>query len=228
MKSIQAIPLGAVVEIKTGFTLRKRPSEPSHGEVRLLGASDVQPPGRIVDDAPLYVKLENSLEKYAIEPGDVLFKSRGSRFDAACVERLAMPTFYAGPLLKLAYSKATFDGRYLAWFLNSAHTQRQLEAVARGSTIPTVGANALRKIEIDVPPLEVQREIVALDQLRLKETELMTRLMERRKQHLDSVLAQAARKSPGPVGAGPGRRRSDARTPELVSMTTPHIAKGKE
>ena len=194
----------------------------------MLGASDIQPPGQIVDNAPLLVSFEKSLAKYEVKTGDVLFKSRGSRFDAAHVEALSLPTFYMGPLFKLECDESVLEPRYLAWFLNSAHTQRQLEAVALGSTIPTVGANALRKIEIDVPPLEVQRGIVALDQLRLKETELMRRLTERRKQHLDSVLAHAARKSPGPVGAGPGRRRSDARTPELVSMTTPHIAKGKE
>lgn len=193
MNSFQACKLGDLVEIRTGFTLRKRPPDPMAGDVRLLGASDIQPPGQIVDDLPLLVDFEQALAKYEVKPGDVLFKSRGSRFDAAYVGALSLPTFYMGSLFKLDCDESVLEPRYLAWFLNSAPTQRKLERVARGSTIQTVGANALRKIEISVPPLEIQTQIVDLDALRLKESDLAARLVDRRKQHLDFVLMETAR-----------------------------------
>jgi type I restriction enzyme M protein len=48
---------------------------------------------------------------------------------------------------------------YIKAFLDSKQGREVLKSIAAGATMPTIGVDKLRKIEIPLPPMEEQRRI---------------------------------------------------------------------
>jgi type I restriction enzyme, S subunit len=52
------------------------------------------------------------------------------------------------------------DPEYLSWFLNSSAGQRQIKRGITGSAIPGIRTDAIERILVPIPPLDIQRSIV--------------------------------------------------------------------
>lgn len=76
---------------------------------------------------------------------------------------------------------------YLAWYINQPSAQAHIKAHQRGSYVPLVPKDALNDLEVAVPPIEIQRVIVELERLRVKEEELQKALCERRAELIRAV-----------------------------------------
>ena len=88
--------------------------------------------------------------------------------------------------------------KYLVYYLNSSMFYDQKLKLAHGTKVIEVTPSSLERIEVPVPPLEVQREIVrVLDNFTLLQAELSAELSARSKQYeyyreriLDSIDAE--------------------------------------
>lgn len=78
----------------------------------------------------------------------------------------------------------SLDPRFVAYFFQSEHFQSQKTRYITGTKVRRVSGDSLAKVQIPVPPLEVQREIVRiLDQFTQLEAELEAELEARRAQY---------------------------------------------
>lgn len=76
------------------------------------------------------------------------------------------------------------DPKYVSYFFQSTSFQDQKRRFISGTKVRRVSGDSLAKIQIPVPPLEVQREIVRiLDQFTQLEAELEAELEARRRQY---------------------------------------------
>lgn len=76
------------------------------------------------------------------------------------------------------------DAKYLAYYFNSIHFSKQKMKLAHGTKVIEVTPNRLNEVQLPVPPLEVQREIVrVLDCFTLLTAELTNELTARKKQY---------------------------------------------
>jgi hypothetical protein len=185
-------PRGDVARVSTGYPFRKKVETEVGGDVVLVqfqgdATAAVSRNERIV--------LRNDNDKYGryfLQPGDVLFQSRGWRHPAAV---LTAPTLaIAGTgihVIRVATQLVISD--YLAWVLNHPGSQaRLIREVARGSYVPFVSVLELARFEIPLPTLEVQKRIVRIDGLRQRERELRARLETLTQQLVDAVTWAAA------------------------------------
>ncbi|WP_136089068.1 restriction endonuclease subunit S [Auritidibacter ignavus] len=115
------------------------------------------------------------------------------------------------------------EPKYVSYFFHSTSFQDQKRRFISGTKVRRISGDALAKIRIPVPPLEVQREIVrVLDQFTQLEAELEAELEARRRQYehyqrevfdrLDSVgVRRVAVKELGRWygGGTPSKSRSD-------------------
>ena len=89
------------------------------------------------------------------------------------------------------------DAKYLSYYLQTPHFFAEKKRHATGTKVIDVSAKSLAKIKIPVPPLEIQREIVAiLDRFTKLEAELEAELEARRRQYQhyrDTLLSFAER-----------------------------------
>lgn len=72
-----------------------------------------------------------------------------------------MGAAYVNQHVAIARPIEGIDPRYLAWFLAAGdHGQRQLEALQRGATKKGLGLDDVKNVDVHLPPIEEQREIV--------------------------------------------------------------------
>jgi len=156
--------LNNIATIQTGIFAKPEPK----GDVVYLHARHFNESGRLDSELFPDLKLNNKLEKHLLQPGDVLFASKGNRNFATWYEQhdpkaVASTTFF---VIRLnSKSSSLILPAYLVWFLNHPQTQQQIKQFSRGSFIPSVPKSLLCDLEIVIPPIHTQQLILEIEKL---------------------------------------------------------------
>lgn len=135
------------------------------GRVPMLRMNAIQE-GRLRSDDLTYVDLDDeTLTRYLLHPGDILFNRTNSqeRVGKVAVFELKGDYVFASYLVRLIADTERVDPRYLGTLLNSSRVQhkiRQLSspAVSQSNINPT----SLKSVKITVPSMDDQRRIVEI------------------------------------------------------------------
>lgn len=185
--------LADLCDFQTGFTVRGR-LEPSLGEGLLaLQLRDLKDDGTIDMDGVQRFDLEGQLDRYLLQAGDLVFRSRGLPNLAYVVPPLDLgPVAALLPLIVLRPNHDRVMPEYLAWAINQPSAQRQIDAEAQGTNMRMIPKSSLEGILVPVPDLNTQRLIVAVTHLAARETALLHELADKRNIFTSRVLADFA------------------------------------
>ncbi len=187
--------LHSIAEIRMGVTMRGRDATRAveAGSCRLVRISDVSQDGTWLNDAFARIEpAERIREEQFLRSGDVLFPNRGTR-TTAIVYRLEEPRALAGAqffMLRPDSSKVLPE--YLAWFLRADESVRHFEERRKGTHVQTLQRSDLADMQMPLPPLEVQHQIVDVAALAIEERRMADRLAALRAQLINGQLAEAA------------------------------------
>ena len=168
-------------EVQTGLVLvRKRADaiDKDAHKYRMLTLKSFEPQGW-VNEGELNVffskeKLEN---KYLTIKGDVIIRLT-TPYTAICIndnqEGLVIPSNFAIIRLK----GQIFIPEFVALFLNSEIIEKKFFKSSISTTIPLIKTKHLRDVDIPEKPLAIQKKIVELNQLQIKEKMLLSSLMK--------------------------------------------------
>jgi hypothetical protein len=191
--------------IHTGYTARGRLEPLAAGGVLAIQLRDISPEGRIDPERLTRVQLEDLADRYFVRAGDVVFRSRGERNTAAALdERLQEPALAVLPLMVLRPNLDVVTPKYLAWAINQPPAQRHFDAAARGTNIRMIPRSSLDDLELDVPDIETQQKIVAVDALAERERALSQLAAETRRQMISLLLVEQANR----IGPSTGMERT--------------------
>jgi hypothetical protein len=191
--------LSAACTIYTGYTARGRFEPSEQGGVLVIQLRDLSLPGGLSAENLTRVNLDGTIDRYLVRAGDVLFRSRGERNTAVAVdEHFGEPALAVLPLMILRPRPGVVTPQYLAWAINQPPAQRHFDATACGTKMRMVPRGSLEHLELDVPDIETQRKIVAIDALSERERTLSFLASEKRKELTSRILSQRA-KSLGPI-----------------------------
>lgn len=181
-----------ICSIHIGYTARAR-FEPAADGVLAIQLRDVAEGG--IDIAHLTrVQIGERIDRYLVQAGDVLFRSRGERNSAVALdERFVEPAIAVSPLMMLRPNPAAVIPEYLAWAINQTEAQRHFDTAARGTTIRMVPKASLDDLHIDVPDLATQRRIVVVDDLAARERALTHLLADTKRDLTNRLLAERAK-----------------------------------
>mgnify|MGYP000359592788 CR=1 FL=1 len=117
-------------------------------------------------------------------PGDLVIATT-SEDDASVAKATAWLGSVEAAVSGDAYIyRHSLDPRYIAYFFNSGSFREQKRRHISGTKVRRISGASLAKIQIPVPPVEVQREIVrVLDQFTQLEADLEAELEARRRQY---------------------------------------------
>lgn len=183
---VEFVKLGDVCEIKgrigfRGYTRKDLVSE-SEGAITLSPSNIIN--GNIVYDKCSYIswaKYEESPEIMA-EVGDVVFTKTASVGKTAYIENMPKEMTINPQLVLL--KKFRGISKYLAYILKTTYFQNEVKKITGVGSVPNVPQSSLAKIEIPLPPIEVQTEIVRiLDKFTSLEAELEAELDCRKRQY---------------------------------------------
>ncbi|WP_372845714.1 N-6 DNA methylase [Pontiella sp.] len=151
------VKLGSICKPEYGFTT----SAEDEGDARFVRITDIAPDGRIRRDAPKFIKLDHESEPYLLEKGDLLVARTGATFGKTMLFDEDYPAVFASYLIRLRFPKDRLLPEFYWSFAQSEKYWEQARNLATGGGQPQFNGNALIQIQIPLPPLAVQQEIVA-------------------------------------------------------------------
>ena len=181
------LELHELVNIRAGYSARTRLTQRGTGGIRVIRPADVsvwQPVDysalQAVDIAP------RNMDSHCLKSGELLFFGRAGQIYSVLLEDVPEKVIAAGSflVLRVISGQNCLLPEYLNWFLNSSRARSFLQNTAGGSAQTVVTKSILGELEIPLPVLNVQEQIVQTWNLMLKEKELT---MERLKLREDLV-----------------------------------------
>lgn len=160
-----------IASIQTGFFAKPIAT----GEVVYLQAKHFDENGQLVGALHLDLKAEGISEKHLLRHGDILFAAKGTKNFATCYESknppaVASTSFFVIRLLADFQDKILPE--YLVWWLNHQQAQSFLKGKAMGTAIVSISKAVLEELEINIPTVEIQQQVLRITLLRNREKEL--------------------------------------------------------
>lgn len=180
-----------IAEIQAGFSFREKIESSRDGNFQVLQIKDIGNDGKVLTDDLTRTEADNIKPEHLVSRGDVLFTTRGENRRAAFVAEAMPDTIFVAQILSLRNIREDINPAYLAWYLNQSPAQAYFEANASGSYIKNIRIDVLANLEISIPPLDVQRRILEVHRLRLRERELVEDIQTKRDQVIEQTLMKA-------------------------------------
>jgi hypothetical protein len=210
------IKLAEVADVQLGYQHREKVSHAEHGSHRLIQGKDVvpaealssgidRPAGwRVATDNLDRVTPKGDAARYSLRPGDVLFVSRGTINIAVPLNELTVQPFpkrwddlipaYTFYILRPDLNRVLPE--FLAWFINQPPAQAYLTQQSRGTLVKLMPKSLFEELEVPVPPLAVQRQVMEIEDLRAREEGLLKRLIAARQRLVQQACLDAAETQP--------------------------------
>ena len=168
-------------EVQTGLVLVRKRADAKDKDAhkyRLLTLKSFEPHGWLNEgELDVFFSKEKLENKYLTNKGDVIIRLT-TPYTAICIndkqEGLVIPSNFA--IIRLKRQK--FIPEFVALFLNSEIIKKKLFKSSISITIPLIKTRHLRDMDISEKPLAVQKKIVELNQLQVKEKMLLSCLMK--------------------------------------------------
>jgi restriction endonuclease S subunit len=180
--------------IQTGYPFRSRLEMDASGNVSVVQMKDINEKSRLDTSNLVPVRLPEIKKMHHLKKEDLIFRSRGRTNTVALVDKVLGNMVVAAPLLCIRIKTDGVLPAYLVWYINQPKAQTYLERQASGTITRMIHKKALEDMEIELPSLERQQQIVALAQLADREQELLHLLAEKKKSYIDGILMKFATK----------------------------------
>jgi len=167
-----------IADFRIGYQFRGKVKPDPMGTVRVIQIKDITPDLQIRLNELETVTVER-LEPHLVQQGDVLFLSRGHRLYAVVVPAVVPNTIATGYFFVLRPKTQAVLPEYLAWTINQPDFQEALRPLRRGSHMPMVSRSDVENLQVQLPPLEVQRQLIRLNDLFAEDRRLSAAIQER-------------------------------------------------
>jgi restriction endonuclease S subunit len=189
---ITAIKLKAhikdIVQIQTGIY-----SNPVlNGEVYYIQARHFNQNREFISTVTPDLPLNDKLQKYFLQKGDVLVASKGFDHFAVDYKEIIKPAVASSMFIVLRIeNKEQILPEFLAWYINHPKTQTKLSGTSKGTALPSLRKNDIGDLEIMIPTIQIQKAILELHALRQKEKTLNKQIETLRETQLQQQLINA-------------------------------------
>ncbi|MEW5798682.1 MAG: restriction endonuclease subunit S [Bacteroidota bacterium] len=176
--------LNDISQIQSGVYAKQS----KNGDVLYLQSGHINESGGVEKNVQPTVVLDHKLSNFILKEGDILFSAKGNRnisvvYDAQWGRAVASSTFF---VIRLAVKSVIPE--YLSWFLNHPKTQLLLKAQAKGVNPPSISIETMKDLQIEIPDIRTQQEILDIYALRKRERELIHQIEELKEQELQHRL----------------------------------------
>lgn len=150
--------LGEIAKFIYGYTDKAQ----EKGSARFIRITDISEDGTLNPQDAKYVELTKESEKYLLKKGDLLLARTGATYGKTLYFNTDEPSVYASFLIKIILDNSIIRNRYYWHFSKSSLYWTQAEKLVSKGGQQQFNANAVSRITIPIPSLEIQDGIVAL------------------------------------------------------------------
>ena len=178
-------------EVQMGYPFRSRLEHDPAGNVAVIQMKDIDDTNLLHVEQAIRVVLPKGKAHHLLREGDLLFRSRGRNNGAALVHHGVGAAVLAAPLLLIRPHGVLPE--YLCWYINASATQTQLATMSEGTSVRMISAETLKALDVPLPSVAAQQQIVHAATLAEQERGLLTRITTLREQlttHMLMTFAQ--------------------------------------
>ncbi len=180
--------------VQMGYSFRSRLEASEGGGVAVIQMKDLLDDNTVGCDGLVRINMETVKDHHLAQRGDLVFRSRGSLTTAAVLLEDPGKAVVAAPLLRIRVTKPDkVLPEYLSWYISQRDAQVFLTSRAKGTVQKMISKQAIEDLEVALPTLEKQKNIVELATLIAREQTLLHTLADKREQYISTVLMQFAK-----------------------------------
>ena len=180
--------------VQMGYSFRSRLEASEGGGVAVIQMKDLLDDNTVGCDDLVKIDLGAVKEHHLAQRGDLVFRSRGHVTTAAVLLEDPGKAVVAAPLLRIRVAKPDkVLPEYLNWYISQRDAQIFLTSRAKGTVQKMISKQAIEDLEVVLPSLEKQKNIVELATLSAREQTLLHTLADKREQYISAVLMQFAK-----------------------------------
>ncbi len=184
--------------VQMGLSFRSRIEPDTDGNVAVIQMRDLTEDNKLDHSNLTTININDINERHLVQYKDLIFRSRGRTTTAAIIDQEPGQAVVAAPLFLIRATSEKVLPEYLYWFINLPSSQAFLHSRATGTAMTMVGKSALNALEIPLPNLETQKQIVSLADLLNKEQRLMRELAEQKEKLIKAIQMRLATESEKP------------------------------
>ena len=202
-QAIKNVRIADCAEVLSGFSAKGAIVDEPGGTLQVITAQHLTKgePYRYKEEHRIRIVSPRSIEKYLLEPGDILFMSRGANNYAVLLEDIPRPAIAPLTFFIIKPERSIINPAYLTWCLDQEPVKVKLNEIRTGAGSPMLPRREFAEIIIPLPVMVVQQQIADLAHLQMRERVLLQRLFEEaeRLQRLTGkqLLAHLTRKKQG-------------------------------
>lgn len=190
------LQLRDIAEIRMGYPFRDRLERDPNAHVAVIQMKDIDEANLLHTENLDRTSMPDFKDRYLIRADDLIFRSRGRTNTAALVAADPGRAILAAPMMMIRVTSPEVLPAYLNWFINQPTTQARLTRALEGTSVKMISKSTLEALEVSVPPVQKQRQIVELAALGNDEQQLMRELTRLRKTYVEGILMRYAQSAP--------------------------------
>lgn len=181
--------LQEIATIQAGYPFRGRISEVPGGPVKVVQMRDMNFDTKIDWELVMRTSYPKGRNTGCLKQGDIVFLARGGRFMAQALkdvpdETICSPHFFVIRSLR----PEELSPEFLSWQINQAPAQQYLRREAVGSGQLSVRRPVLENLEVAIPAIDRQRQLLELADLIRLEQKVTAKILANRQQQLHALV----------------------------------------
>ena len=148
--------LGDVCEVEYGYGETAK----ENGDVRYIRITDIDENGKLRDE-PKYTNLTEKSKHYLLNKGDIVVARTGATYGKTLLYDKEEKAIFASFLMRLNFDKKIIFPQFYWIFTQTPCYWEQAKSLVSGGAQPQFNGNVIKKIKIPIPPIEIQKKIVA-------------------------------------------------------------------
>jgi hypothetical protein len=190
-KSQVRASLADIASIQVGYTFRSGVTADPEGDSLVVQMKDLSEVTAIEVATLDRILFDQIKEAHALQEGDIVFRSRGSKMAGLSMPACKLPVVLAAPLFRVRVTDDRVLPGYLSWYLSQAQAQGYLDGVAEGTLQRMVSKASLLALPVDFPDLKTQQLLLDIANLAAQEVSLTQTILNHKSRLITSCLARA-------------------------------------
>lgn len=181
--------LKEIADIRTGYSFRAKLEPDSEGNILVVQLKELSDKNTIDISTAVKINMQDVSDNYLLQKDDLVFRSRGMDSTAAIMDITANNVILSAPFQRIRLRDTLkIIPEYLLWYINSKDAQTYFSANKTGTSVSMISTAVLADLPVVIPSLEIQKKIIEINILSVKEIELQEKLIRKKRLLTETVL----------------------------------------
>lgn len=180
------VELSEITKPEYGFTEKAA----DDGDARFVRITDISPDGKLRPQESKFITLSDEARASLLSKGDILVARTGATFGKTMIFEEDYQAVFASFLIRLRFPEDRVLPRYYWVFAQSDLYWNQANSLVTGGGQPQFNGNALKKVRIPLPSIEVQQALVREVEAEQALVSVNHELIERMEKKIQAAIAR--------------------------------------